>query len=77
MACAHSRGASFRRIVTTSPGSITWLDAASSSGSAIDCSCSRSEGGVLVADIVSGTGVRALDNRPRLHHAADWRSGRS
>jgi hypothetical protein len=32
---------------------------------------------VLVADIVSGTGVRALDNRPRLHHAADWRSGRS
>lgn len=77
MACAHSRGASCRRIVTASPGSITWLDAASSSGSAIDSNCSRSDDDVLVADIVSGTGVRALENRPRLHHAADWRRGSS
>ena len=76
MACAHSRGASCRRIVTASPGSITWLDAASSSGSAIDSNCSRSDDDVLVADIVSGTGVRALENRPRLHHAADWSRGR-
>ena len=76
MACAHSRGASCRRIVTASPGSITWLDAASSSGSAIDSNCSRSDD-VLVADIVSGTGVRALENSPRLHHAADWRRGSS
>ena len=40
-----------------------------------DARCSRSEDGVLVADInTGGTGVRTLANRPRLHHAVDWRS---
>ena len=75
MARVHSFGASGSVIVTESPGSITWLEAASSSGSAIEFSCSRSEDGVLVADInTGGTGVRTLANRPRLHHAVDWRS---
>ena len=75
IARVHSFGASGSVIVTASPGSITWLEAASSSGSAIEFSCSRSEDGVLVADInTGGTGVRALANRPRLHHAVDWRS---
>ena len=75
IARVHSFGASGSVIVTASPGSITWLEAASSSGSAIEFSCSRSEDGVLVADInTGGTGVRTPANRPRLHHAVDWRS---